>query len=137
MKTGANNLCLPRMWCGRMSLQIHIEGGDRDDFWLTAVKKDQRAILVGLLRHDHEIVRTVTLSGKQVPPFTEKQSCLFRDIAVRATIALADTHRARQCRMRRELTVPTASLQGKDRILGGQLLVRRSKSQRSLINASK
>jgi C4-dicarboxylate-specific signal transduction histidine kinase len=50
------------------------------------------------LLNDNEVVGTITLSRKQVQPFTDKQISLFRDFAAEATIALESTRRERQYR---------------------------------------
>jgi C4-dicarboxylate-specific signal transduction histidine kinase len=55
------------------------------------------ALVVPLLK-DNEIVGIITLSRKQVQPFTDKQISLFRDFAAEATIALESTRRERQYR---------------------------------------
>jgi C4-dicarboxylate-specific signal transduction histidine kinase len=50
------------------------------------------------LLYDNEIVGIITLSRKQVQPFTDKQISLFNDFAAEATIALESTRRERQYR---------------------------------------
>jgi C4-dicarboxylate-specific signal transduction histidine kinase len=57
-----------------------------------------RTCLVVPLLYDNEVAGTVTLSRKQVQPFTDKQISLFRDFAAQATIALESTRRERQYR---------------------------------------
>jgi C4-dicarboxylate-specific signal transduction histidine kinase len=54
-------------------------------------------LVVPLLKDD-EIVGIITLSRKQLQPFTDKQISLFRDFAAPATIALESTRRERQYR---------------------------------------
>jgi C4-dicarboxylate-specific signal transduction histidine kinase len=50
------------------------------------------------LLKDDEIVGIITLSRKQVQPFTDRQISLFKDFAAEATIALESTRRERQYR---------------------------------------
>jgi signal transduction histidine kinase len=86
------------------SLPTHIpdltalQGDLRDDVWITAVNAGFRTALVVPLLKDNEIVGTITLSRKQVQPFTDKQICLFTDFAAQATIALESIRRERQFR---------------------------------------
>ncbi len=54
-------------------------------------------LIVPLLKDD-EIVGIITLTRKQLQPFTDKQISLFRDFAAQATIALESTRRERQYR---------------------------------------
>jgi signal transduction histidine kinase len=85
-------------------LPIHIpdfralEGDLRDDYWIKLVNAGVRTGLVVPLLKDNEIVGIITLSRKQVQPFTDKQISLFRDFAAEATIALESTRRERQYR---------------------------------------
>ena len=85
-------------------LPIHIpdfralEGDLRDDFWIKLVNAGVRTGLVVPLLYDNEIVGIITLSRKQVQPFTDKQISLFKDFAAEATIALESTRRERQYR---------------------------------------
>ena len=74
------------------------QGDPRDDVWITAVNAGFRTALVVPLLKDNEIVGTITLSRKQVRPFTDKQISLFGDFAVQATIALVSTRRERRYR---------------------------------------
>jgi signal transduction histidine kinase len=75
-----------------------LEGDHRDDYWIMAVNAGIRTSLIVPLLKDDEIVGTITLSRKQVQPFTDKQISLFRDFAAQATIALESTRRERQYR---------------------------------------
>src|SRR5258707_6115107 len=75
-----------------------LESDDRDDTWITVVNAGFRTSLVVPLLKDNEIVGTISLSRKQVQPFTDKQISLFRDFAAPATIALESTRRERQYR---------------------------------------
>jgi len=75
-----------------------IEGDLRDDYWIKLVNTGVRTGLVVPLLYDNEIVGIITLSRKQVQPFTDKQISLFRDFAAEATIALESTRRERQYR---------------------------------------
>src|SRR5260370_14316920 len=75
-----------------------LEGDHRDDIWITVVNAGYRTSLVVPLLKDNEIVGVITLSRKQVQPFTDKQISLFRDFAAQATIALESTRRERQYR---------------------------------------
>src|SRR5882757_5612327 len=75
-----------------------LEGDLRDDFWTTALNAGFRTSLFVPLLKDNEIVGTITLTRKQVQPFTDKQISLFRDFAAQATIALESTRRERQYR---------------------------------------
>jgi signal transduction histidine kinase len=72
--------------------------GDRDDYWIWAVKTGFRAALFVPLLNDNEIVATITLGRTQAEPFTDKQISLFKDFAAQATIALEITRRERQYR---------------------------------------
>src|SRR5260370_24476168 len=72
--------------------------GNRDDYWITGVNAGIRTSLAGPLLKDNEIVGIITLSRKQVQPFTDKQISLFSDFAAQATIALESTRRERQYR---------------------------------------
>ena len=74
------------------------QGDLRDDVWITAVNAGFRTALVVPLLKDNEIVGTITLSRKQVRPFTDKQISLFTDFAAQATIALESVRRERQYR---------------------------------------
>jgi signal transduction histidine kinase len=74
------------------------EGDHRDDTWITVVNAGIRTNLIVPLLKDDKIVGTITLSRKQVQPFTDKQISLFRDFAAQATIALESTRRERQYR---------------------------------------
>jgi signal transduction histidine kinase len=75
-----------------------LEGDHRDDTWITGVNAGFRTSLVVPLLKGNEIVGTITLSRKQVQPFTDRQISLFRDFAAQATIALESTRRERQYR---------------------------------------
>jgi transcriptional regulator with GAF, ATPase, and Fis domain len=75
-----------------------LEGDQLDDYWITAVNAGLRTSLIVPLLKDDEIVGIVTLGRKQVQPFTDKQTSLFRDFAAQATIALESTRRERQYR---------------------------------------
>jgi signal transduction histidine kinase len=75
-----------------------LEVDHRDDFWITVVNAGFRTSLVVPLLKDNEIVGTISLSRKQVQPFTDNQISLFRDFAAQATIALESTRRERQYR---------------------------------------
>src|SRR6202795_701368 len=75
-----------------------VEGDLRDDFWKAVVNAGFRTGLVVPLLKDNEIVGMITLSRKQVQPFTDRQISLFRDFAAQATIALESTRRERQYR---------------------------------------
>jgi C4-dicarboxylate-specific signal transduction histidine kinase len=75
-----------------------LEGDHRDDLWITAAKAGFRTGLAVPLLKDNEIVGIITLSRKQVQPFTDRQISLFRDFAAQATIALESTLRERQYR---------------------------------------
>jgi signal transduction histidine kinase len=76
-----------------------LEGDLRDDHWFTVVVNAgfRTGLIVPLLK-DNEIIGIITLSRKQVQPFTDKQISLFRDFAAQATIALESTRRERQYR---------------------------------------
>jgi GAF domain-containing protein len=75
-----------------------LEGDDRDDYWIAAVKAGFRTGLMVPLLNDNEIVGIITLGRKQAQPFTDKQISLFRDFAAQASIALESTRRERQYR---------------------------------------
>ena len=75
-----------------------LEGDHRDDFLIKLVNAGFRTCLVVPLLYDNEVAGTVTLSRKQVQPFTDKQIALFRDFAAQATIALESIRRERQYR---------------------------------------
>jgi GAF domain-containing protein len=75
-----------------------LEGDDRDDYWIAAVKAGFRTGLMVPLHNDNEIVGIITLGRKQSQPFTDKQISLFRDFAAQASIALESTRRERQYR---------------------------------------
>jgi len=75
-----------------------LEGDLRDDYSSKLVNAGFRTGLVVPLLKDNEIVGIITLSRKQVQPFTDKQISLFRDFAAEATIALESTRRERQYR---------------------------------------
>jgi signal transduction histidine kinase len=75
-----------------------LEGDLRDDHWIAGVNIGIRTGLAVPLLKDNEIVGIITLSRKQVQPFTDRQISLFRDFAAQATIALESTRRARQYR---------------------------------------
>jgi signal transduction histidine kinase len=85
-------------------LPIHIpdlaavEGGLRDDYWITLVNAGFGSGLLVPLLKGNEIVGIITLARKQVQPFTDKQISLFRDFAAQAAIALEGTRRERQYR---------------------------------------
>jgi signal transduction histidine kinase len=85
-------------------LPIHIpdfralEGDLRDDYWIKLVNAGVRTGLIVPLLYDNEIVGIITLSRKQVQPFTDKQISLFKDFAAEAAIALESTRRERQYR---------------------------------------
>src|SRR5260221_4903670 len=70
----------------------------RDDSWITVVNAGYRTSLVVPLLKDNEIVGIITLSRKQVQPFTAKQISLFTDFLAQANIALASNRRDRQYR---------------------------------------
>ena len=93
---------LGRVAASRLPTQIPdltaLEGGRRDDFLIKLVNAGFRTCLVVPLLNDNEVVGTITLSRKQVQPFTDKQISLFRDFAAQATIALESTRRERQYR---------------------------------------
>jgi signal transduction histidine kinase len=72
--------------------------GDRNDYWIAAVKAGFRTGLAVPLLKDNETVGIIALGRKQVQPFTDKQISLFRDFAAQATIALESTRRERQYR---------------------------------------
>jgi signal transduction histidine kinase len=73
-----------------------LEGDLRDDYWIKLVNTGVRTGLVVPLLYD--IVGIITLSRKQVQPFTDKQISSFKDFAAEATIALESTRRERQYR---------------------------------------
>ena len=75
-----------------------LEGDLRDDYWIKLVNAGVRTGLVVPLLYENEIVGLITLSRKQVQPFTDKQISLFKDFAAEATIALESTRRERQYR---------------------------------------
>src|SRR5258705_4474428 len=75
---------------------IALEGEYRDDG--KAAKTGLRTCLIVPLLEDNEMVGTITLSRKQVQPFTDNQISLFTDFAAQATIALESTRRERQYR---------------------------------------
>jgi signal transduction histidine kinase len=75
-----------------------LEGDLRDNYWIKLVNAGVRTGLVVPLLKDNEIVGIITLSRKQVQPFTDKQISLFRDFAAEATIVLESTRRERQYR---------------------------------------
>jgi len=75
-----------------------LEGDHRDEFLITWTNAGFRTSLVVPLLYDNEIVGIITLSRKQVQPFTDKQISLFKDFAAEATIALESTRRERQYR---------------------------------------
>jgi signal transduction histidine kinase len=75
-----------------------LEGDHRDDHWIAGVNIGIRTGLAVPLLKDNEIVGIITLSRKQVQPFTDRQISLFRDFAAQATIALESTRRERQYR---------------------------------------
>jgi signal transduction histidine kinase len=93
---------LSQLATSRLPIQIPditaLEGDHRDDSWITAVNAGLRTSLVVPLLKDNEIVGTITLTRKQVQPFTDKQISLFRDFAAQATIALESTRRERRYR---------------------------------------
>ena len=75
-----------------------LEGDHRDEFLITWTNAGFRTSLVVPLLYDNEIVGIITLSRKQVQPFTDKQISLFSDFAAQATIAMESTRRERQYR---------------------------------------
>jgi C4-dicarboxylate-specific signal transduction histidine kinase len=75
-----------------------LEGDLRDDHWIAGVNIGIRTGLAVPLLKDNEIVGIITLSRKQVQPFTDRQISLFRDFAAQATIVLESTRRERQYR---------------------------------------
>ena len=75
-----------------------VEGDHRDSFLIAATNSGIRTGLLVPLFKDNEIVGTITLSRKQVRPFTDKQISLFTDFAAQATIVLESTRRERQYR---------------------------------------
>src|SRR5712672_1615225 len=75
-----------------------IEGDHRDDFCIRVVNAGIRTGLFVPLLKDNEIVGIISLSRKQVQPFTDNQISLFSDFAAQATIALESTRRERQYR---------------------------------------
>jgi signal transduction histidine kinase len=95
---------LARLVASRLPLPTHIpdlaalEGDHRDDFRSTVVNAGIRTSLIVPLLKDNEIVGIISLSRKQVQPFTDKQISLFSDFAAQATIALESTRRERQYR---------------------------------------
>ncbi|MEH2548478.1 signal transduction histidine kinase [Bradyrhizobium sp. AZCC 2262] len=95
--------CLGRLATSRLPTHIPdmpaLKGDPRDDFWITAAANTGlRTVLVVPLLNDNEIVGIISLSRKQVQPFTDRQTSLFRDFAAQATIALESTRRERQYR---------------------------------------
>ncbi len=62
------------------------------------LRQGVREVLVVPLLNDNEIVGIITLSGKKVRSFADKQISLFRDFAAQASIALESTRRERQYR---------------------------------------
>ena len=75
-----------------------VEGGHRDDFWITVVNAGIRTALFVPLLKDNEIVGVISLGRTRVQPFTDKQISLFTDFAAQASIALESTRRERQYR---------------------------------------
>jgi signal transduction histidine kinase len=76
-----------------------LEGDYRDDVWNTVVAKAGfRSTLVVPLLKDEEIVGIITMTRKEVQPFTDNKISLFSDFAAQASIALASTRRERQYR---------------------------------------
>jgi signal transduction histidine kinase len=76
-----------------------LEGDYRDDVWNTVVvKAGFRSTLVVPLLKDEEIVGIITMTRKQVQPFSDNQISLCKDFAAQATIALESTRRERQYR---------------------------------------
>jgi signal transduction histidine kinase len=69
-----------------------------DPMWITLVNAGFRTGLWVPLLKDNGIVGLITLSRKQVHPFTDRQISLFKDFAAQATIALESTRRERQYR---------------------------------------
>jgi C4-dicarboxylate-specific signal transduction histidine kinase len=93
---------LSRLTASRLPTHIPdltaLEGDLRDDVWITAVNAGVRTALIAPLLKDNEMVGIITLTRKQVQPFTDKQISLFMDFAAQATIALESTRRERQYR---------------------------------------
>jgi GAF domain-containing protein len=101
-----------------------VEGDHRDDFCIRVVNAGIRTGLFVPLLKDNEIVGIISLTRKQVQPFTDKQISLFRDFAAQATIALESIRRERQYREAQmalahaniELDVPISGIQLSDRL---------------------
>jgi signal transduction histidine kinase len=95
---------LGRLVTSRLPLPTHIpdlaaiEGDHRDDFLSAVVNGGIRTSLIVPLLKDSEIIGIISLSRKQVQPFTDNQIALFRDFAAEAAIALESTRRERQYR---------------------------------------
>jgi signal transduction histidine kinase len=95
---------LDRLVTSRLPLPTHIpdlaaiEGDNRDNFLSTVVNGGIRTSLIVPLLKDGEMIGTISLSRKQVQPFTDNQIALFRDFATEAAIALESTRRERQYR---------------------------------------
>jgi GAF domain-containing protein len=64
-----------------------LESDHQDKFLITWTNAGFRTSMVVPLLYDDEIVGIITLSRKEVQPFTDKQISLFEDFAAEAAIA--------------------------------------------------